>query len=420
MKRFSWAALLLLLAGCSSMIVPGAQTDEAQYTKIYPYYAEFCALSSLGKYDGFGVELTSGPGGHAVLYLNDVCRAGIGSSQLALCPPETPADQRGVGLSVNAHYKNAEWVAVPGRDFFFHGTLTAGEGVTRDGYAETKLAAEDLGIYQNIIFNEEYFDDLPPATSRQEWQYEISIATDYATDLGRARVCARAPLDKAQMVEIVNYLNRLNDPFRTGVKEFHWDLFEDNCAHMAHNALSAAGIWPQWETNRTLLTSIFDFPVPKNEVVNLMRRGNDLDLANLEAIYRDDGLREDLLHHDYLPVEPGVLAEAAPIASPNEVYDTRARLIFYDDPFFGTYQTDFDRFYAEPRYTDLAANLAYFAELYAHIAAKRRPVETYAADFQPDDFKNFSAFYRHYYAYIDRQAAKVATARSLLAAGTHL
>jgi hypothetical protein len=121
------------------------------------------------------------------------------------------------------------------------------------------------------------------------------------------------------------------------------------------------------------------------------------------------------MEHNYLPTGPGALAEAAPIVSPNAVYATKARLIFYDDPVFGAYQPSFDRIFAEPRYTDLDANLTYFATLYAKIAAGRRPVETYAGDFSAEDFPDFKAFYTRYYAYIDAEAGKVAAALAKLA-----
>ena len=54
---------------------------------------------------------------------------------------------------------------------------------------------------------------------------------------------------------------------------------------------------------------------------------------------------------------------------PNTIYNTHVRLIFYDDPTFGHYQPRFERIFAEPRYTDLTANLRYFGALYRSILA---------------------------------------------------
>src|SRR5579859_1753373 len=85
----------------------GKPDEEAAYRALFPYYAEICAVSQLGKKPGFGAEISSGIGGHAVLYLNGVCRKPDSAYPvLALCG-ETRSTADGVGLSVNAHYRNA-------------------------------------------------------------------------------------------------------------------------------------------------------------------------------------------------------------------------------------------------------------------------------------------------------------------------
>src|ERR1700722_1088002 len=98
------------LASWSRMSFDTAPSAESEvlYTTLYPYYIEICALSELKKRPGYGPHLRSGVGGHAVIYLNGVCRGG--AAQLRLCETGTAASQ-GVGLSVNEHYKNANWVA---------------------------------------------------------------------------------------------------------------------------------------------------------------------------------------------------------------------------------------------------------------------------------------------------------------------
>ena len=58
---------------------------------------------------------------------------------LALCD-ETGDAADGVGLSVNAHYRNAEWVATEGRDFFFDGGLKPGQPLTRAAYRATTFS----------------------------------------------------------------------------------------------------------------------------------------------------------------------------------------------------------------------------------------------------------------------------------------
>jgi hypothetical protein len=404
-------AAVLWLPGCIDAYYrePYIPFQESTYASLYPYYAEYCALSEFDKKKGFGVPLDSGgPGGHSVFYLNGVCRVrGADYPVLELCPV-SPAGMagRGVGLSVNGHYRNASWTATEGRAFFFRGAVRPGEGVTRADYERTQRQAEAKGILDGVVFHRWALANRPRGMSVRDYKYAISIATDYAVGLARDRYCARVPLDRARMAVIVRYLNALNAPYRSGRKVFHWNVLTDNCAYLAHDALAAVGVWSGFRIGRPLLFAAFDFPVPKNEFVNLVRRTNDLPIGDPGALYDDPTTRAALLRFGWLPTEPGALAEARPALQPNAVYGTRLRLIFYDEPIFGHYQTWFDQIFAAPRYTNLMANLAYFSRLYANIMARPR---------QPQASPARAAFDRRYYELIAREKAKVDAMRAELA-----
>ena len=402
-------AIVIWLAGCTAPFDIAAPPDDAAaYAQLYPFYGELCAVSQIKKKPGFGVDTSGGPGGHAVFYLNGACRdRSAGYPTIEICAPGTPAAEQGVGLSVNAHFQNANWVATGGRDFFFQGDLTPGERLTRAAYARTQATAEAKGIYDGIVFHPEVFDDMPAGMNRHDFMYEVSVATDYAIAFGRDRYCARVPVTRAQMVKMVDYLNGINALYRDGKKKFVWNVVQNNCSHLAHNALAAAGIWDEWPTDRFIAIAAFDFPVPKNEFVNLMRRTNDMDITDLHALYRDRAARRSLLENGRLPTEPGGLAEAQRMWLANDVYDSDVNLIFYDDPIFGPYKPHFHEIFSEPRYTDLRANLNYFAALYRKIEiAKERDPQ--AAGF-PDAASRggFAAFAARYYDYIDRETAAV-------------
>src|SRR6202043_803385 len=105
------------------------------------------------------------------------------------------------------------------------------------------------------------------------------------------------------------------------------------------------------------------------------RRTNDLPVDDPDALYDDEQARATLLQQGWIATGPGALAEARRVVEPNEIYNTHLRLIFYDEAIFGHYQQRFDRIFAEPRYTDLAANLAYFSQLYTAVLAKRQMSE---------------------------------------------
>jgi len=414
LRRFLSSVLLLPLCACAAgpMAVPtAAPGDEAAYAALYPYYAEICAVSQLGKKPGFGAEISSGIGGHAVLYLNGVCRKqDIEYPVLALCDelPKPTAD--GVGLSVNAHYANANWVAIEGRDFFFEGGLAPDRPLTRDAYRRVLAEAEAKGIYKNIAFHDVTYEDVPAGFTRESFKYEISVATDFAIAFGRNRYCGKVPLSRPQMAGIVRYLDALNEPYRTGEAVFDWNLFTHNCAHMNHNALAIAGLWDEWAEDRFILWALFDFPVPKNEFVNLMRRTNDLPIDDPETLYRDTAARRMLLEQGRLPTEPGAIADLGGIIPENEVYDTKSEIIFYDEPITGSYQEWFDRILSEKRYLSLKDNLAYFATLYQRIERQQVPLDRYppAQRMTAEERHDFAVFYEKYYTYIAQQSAETA------------
>lgn len=380
---------------------------------LYPYYAEICALSQLDKKSGFGAEISSGFGGHAVLYLNRVCRRqDTDYPVLQMCDEQEPrpgAD--GVGLSVNAHFSNAEWVAVEGRRFFFDGDLAADEPLTRDTYRRVLAKARSKKIYDGMTFHDEVYDGMTAGFTRRSFQDEVSAATDFAIKFGRNRYCARIPASRPQMVKIVEYLNGLNAPYRGTGKVFDWNVLTHNCSHVNHNALAAAGLWDEWPMDRFILVSMFDFPVPKNEFVNAMRRTNDMPIDDLEAIFADETARKLLLEEGRLPTEPGAITDLGLIAQPNEVYGTESRIIFYDDPVLGVYQRRFNAILTEPRYFRLRDNLTYFSALYEKIAEEKKPLDWYLArrKGQPEQEREaFKLFYEKYYDYVGRQRQAVA------------
>lgn len=365
--------------------------EEGAYDRLYPYHAELCALSELRKKPGFGVPIRSGMGGHSLLYLNGVRRDRVaGYPTLRVCAPGKSPARHGVGISVNSHYRNAHWVAAEGRDFLWRGALEPGERLTCEAYERTQHHAKKIGLLDGVQFHDHLFRDKPHGMPERDYMYEISVATDYAVRFGRDVYRARIPLDYERMVLIVDYLNHLNAPYRDGTHIFRWRLFNNNCAHVAHNALAQAGIWAPWPTGQFWAFAMLKFPVPKNEFVDLMLRTNDLPIHDARALYEDEAARRALLESGTLPAAPGALAVAGPAIRDNDLYDThKLRLIFYDNPFWGPYRPRFARIFATPRYHDLHANLRHFAALYETIL-QRKAVNAVPAP--------FAACYRHYIA----------------------
>jgi hypothetical protein len=256
-------------------------SDKAVYGRFFPYYAELCALSEIRKKPGFGVQVRSGMGGHSLLYLSGVCLdRQAGYPTLKLCDPGAWPARHGVGISVNSHYKNANWVAAGDPDFPWRGALAPGERLTRDAYERTQDCAKAMGILDGVQFHDHLFRDKPHCMSERDYMYEISIATDYAVCFGRDTYRARIPLERRRMGAMVDFLNDLNETYRDGRRVFRWKALNNNCSHVAHNALAVAAIWSPWPTGQILALAAFNFPVPKNEFVDLMLRTNDLPIQD--------------------------------------------------------------------------------------------------------------------------------------------
>ena len=389
------------LLGCSAanFDLPGAGNDASAYAALYPTFAEYCALSQIKKRPGFGAEIRGEIGGHAVFYLNGACR--VQDAGYPVLEPCRGDAEDGVGLSMNAHFRNAKWVAIPGRSFFFDGAAAEPTGLTRAGYARTQARAKQLGLYRGVVFHDEVFRTMPAGWSREEWQYEVSVATDYAVAHGRGRFCAKVPVTRAQMARMIAFLNDQNAPYRAG-QVFRWDIIRDNCIHLAHNALAAAGLWAEWPINQFLGFAVFDFPVPRNEFVDLMRRTNESWLPDPGAAYDDPVARGSLLAFSQLPTRPGALAEVHPPLRPNAVYETEGlKLIFYEEPLLGRYRSRSTAILGTPAMMDLRANRMRFDRLAQEAEAARRPLAWWVAHGYAQ--ADFPAVYAAYYRAITAQ-----------------
>ena len=370
------------------------------YDRFYPYHAELCALSEIRKKPGIGVQFRSAMGGHSLLYLSGVrLDRDAGYPILKLCEESASPADHGVGISVNSHYRNANWVAAEGRDFVFRGALCRDEPLTRESYERTQDRAKAMGVLNGIEFHENEFRDKPRDMSQQDYMYEISVGTDYAVSFGREVYRAMLPLDRPRMAVIVEFLNALNAPYRAGQRVYRWSVFNNNCSHVAHNALAQAGVWAPWPTGEFVVTAAFNFPVPKNELVDLLVQANDLPVADPQVLFADAVTRRALLHWGSLPVAPGGLVTVQPAVVDNQIYDVEnLRLIFYDTPIWRKYGRRYARILREPRYFSLAANLSYFAAAYDKA---RRNLPSARGD---GEKLRFMTKYEHY---LDREISRV-------------
>lgn len=384
---------------------PGPLQQEDVYNALFPQWVELCAVSQISKKPGFGADISGGPGGHAVMFLHGACL-----DPLSPYPVLKTCNGGETGISMNAHFVNANWVGVAGRSFFFDGLLKPDDALTKISYNATKQESEKRGIYSAVSFRDWAMAERPSDITAEKWKYEISIGTDYAVSFGRARYCARLPITHEQLEQTVAFLNGRNASYQHGPRTFETNVLQDNCNHLTHNALAASGFWHDLPVHQFILHAALTFPVPKNEVVNLLDQAKRHKIDDLRALYRDKLTRQSLLQTGWLPGEPGIMLDSHPVKIPNEVYNTKLSLIFYDDPLLGHYHKAFEKYLADPSYHDLKANLLKYKALYKLIDNQRKPLSWWKGR-EPADFV---LFYNAYYTWLHAQQALVEKGLTLL------
>jgi hypothetical protein len=416
----------VLCAGCISVLVatacanwlapletgPVPHTEpDPRYEQLFPHYVELCAVSQYR-------SLRTGEGGipgHAVMYLKGACKdESAAYPQLRPCEraaTRTDDLEHGVGVSVNRHLANANWLATPGRDLFFDGNLAPGDRLTEAVFAQTLRAALDAGVFDGVVLR----PDTPSpsgAAGLEEFVATQSLATDFALRFSRSVFCSRLPVRAEMMSDIIDYLNAVNRDYAEGVAEYEWSGYADNCVHLLRNSLAAASIWEPISVRTTKLRQFFNLAVPANEFVNLAKRGAYGPLVDGREIYRDDEARDALLDFDWLPRRHGALLVVLPVHANNDLYDARFRLLVAENPITRGVTRDAETLLGDARFTRLEPNLRYLRDVYRDILANRD--ERIAGGFLPFRSERYLRPAKRWYEYVEAQLTEVeAMLRSL-------
>jgi len=333
-----------------------------EYEALFPRYVEMCALSQFRTVKG----QKGGIAGHGVLYLRGACRDATSEiPQLRLCEA-TPGPNEGVGVSVNRWLENANWVAVPGREFFFHGGLEPGETLTQARFDQAVDRAVELGIFRGTKLA--HPPNEPAHASLREFIAKNSAVTDFAITFGRTVLCTRVPVTEAMLGQIVEFLNDVNRQYATGSVEFHWSGYADNCVHLVHNALAAASIWEPKSVNAIKIRQFFNIAVPANEFLHLADRTTQFPLEDFQKVWRDQAAHDSLLEFDWLPGHPGALLTSMHVHAENELFDTAFRLFVLELPLHLGSTHRAEELFGDPRFVDLRKNLEWYGSRYAEIA----------------------------------------------------
>jgi len=400
------ASLLLLGSGCVTVATHHGAIEpilpDARYDALFPYYLELCAVTQIRS--NFAPH--GGTPGHAAMYVKGACRDSASEfPTLKVCddPVDLTDPESGFGVSVNKMLSNVNWVATPGKRLFYHGDLDSGEVLNVDSGIAAIYAAEAAGVFQGVDVHESY---LPESEDDEDALIYLAAAetlgTDFALDFGRTSYCARLPLGRAQLGDVLEYLNDLNRDYARGGRNYSWSGYNDNCSHTLHNSLAAAGVWKPKSIATFRLGQLANLSVPANEFIDLAVLMTSFPIDDLDAILEDPVLRKTLARRSWLPTQHGALLQVIPIHEPNELYETDAAIFMLTNPFRKGKTESVAAMLDDPHWVDLEANLLHFQQLYGRVLGEQ-PSEAELLVGKPADRRAR----RHYYNYIAAQLADV-------------
>ena len=394
-------------------------TPEAQrlYNALFPYYAELCVVTQSHKKGA----TPGGWGGHAAMLMNGAeIDLGAGYPRLRLVADGTdlsPADS-GTGISVNKIFTNTNWVAIPGRDEFYRGGLAADQTLDEPFYEATVKKATAAGWFAGIRIRDDLEQRRPAEMPVEEFIVRHSIGTDFALNFARTAYSARLPMSRESMGEVISYLNGVNESAQKS--GYTWNAFTNNCSHVLHNALAAAGVWDPKDVRGTGLIKIAkdvlsvargvvwggmsDFSFPANNFVRLYEAGNKRPIDDAVAAFKNHDVVRTL-NDGWISTGPGALILTSPMqdAARNQLFAAGRDPFLFSVPMFWNKKDEFERLTrnAPSNLGDLGANLALFRERYAKTLANRRGVDDELRSVHDEgNGRAFRSFYERFYQQI--------------------
>jgi hypothetical protein len=367
--------LLLVVVGCSPFKPLRIESlkHSSVYDELFPYHVEVCALSQIKPVNG-------GKGtraGHGVLFLEGACRDEAADfPQLKMCPKEVSQilSESGVGISVNKMFRNVNWVAAPGQNLFYYGNLSEEKVLTeevREGLIDHVV---DLGVFRGVQVHDHYLKSKSGDESLEKFIARRSLGTDYALRFGRSVLCMKIPVTRPMMEEIISYLNRRNQEYALGGKEFRWDAFSDNCTHTIYNALASVDMVNPRLIRAGRIRWFFNLAVPANAVASIAELASPDPLDDIKKIAGNQRQRTTLLKYQWLPMHHGTLLSALLVHEKNELYEVetshRFETLILRSRALKSRRRLLNQAFSDERFTDLESNLNWFEQQYKSIAGR--------------------------------------------------
>ena len=324
----------------------------------------------------------------------------------------------GTGISVNKIFDNVTWVAIPGRDEFFRGGLAPEQTLDKNFYEAAIHKATTAGWLAGVGIKDAVMRQRPAAMRPDEFIVRHSIGTDFALNFARTAYCARLPMSRDAIGKVIAYLNGVNESAQQS--GYTWNMYTNNCSHVAHNALAAAGVWDPKVARgpgamnvardvisvakALALSQMSDFSFPANNFVRLYEAGNERPIDDAVAAFRNHDVRRTM-NDGWITTGAGALIATYPIhdASRNQLFAPGRDPFLFSVPMLWDKADTFKMLTrnAPSIVTDLPANLAHYRERYAKTLADQRTLEDELSLLNvTDDQADFRIFYGRFHALI--------------------
>ena len=393
---------------------------QRTYNALFPYSVEVCALTQVHQ---VGAK-PGGWGGHAILFINGAeidLDASYPRLRLVAAEGNLSDPDAGTGISVNKIFDNVMWVAIPGRDEFFRGGLAPEQSLGKDFYGVAIQKAITAGWFEGIRIKDAVMRQKSAVMRPDEFIVWHSIGTDFALNFARTAYSARLPMTRDAIAKVIAYLNGANESAQ--VSGYTWNMYTNNCSHVVHNALAAAGVWdPKMArgpgainvardvvsvAKALVLSQMSDFSFPANNFVRLYEAGNERPIEDALAAFRNHDVRRTV-GDGWMTTGPGALIATSPIhdASRNQMFAPGRDPFVFSVPLLWDKADTFKMLTREAPLivSDLATNLAHYRERYLATLANQRSLEDEIAFLGGgEDERDFRVFYGRFYDEIAKE-----------------
>lgn len=333
----------------------------ATYSKIYPEFVATCVISQKKKIG----EKPEQNWGHNTFYVHNSCLDLTNKNpRLKNCPGKND----GTWVSVNAMFKNTNWIAAEGWEFGLRGTLKSpDEKLTLSKFNETAERLKQSGIFTNLQYHANWVESKPAEMQLIDYMALRSLDMDFAFNFGRNAKCAFVPITSEQKIKVIEFLNLKNEEYSDpNKKEFVWNPFSNNCAHLTYNAISSITERSLKKTDVNIFSQLLNLLAPTDAYLSSATLGESYkDLMSPLELVQNEKYWNLLSKFSWLPVRHGILSEEYKAIANNELYDIHdLNLFFFEMIPYARKKNKFNSLTLKPLVKNIIIDLNSYEEIY--------------------------------------------------------